>query len=175
MLKTFVVTTATTALMAFSALSAEISKKEVYEAQDEWRQGIIDIGRVYQNDGDYRARAKMLIDELYAYGITEEVLFKPTLASYDQFRETPEQALSYFVGGIIEEDKGFAIKPWSKVRFGKQKIITDQDSALAMGNYYFTPVGSNKETKVEYTFGYVKDEEGNLRIKVHHSSLPHQN
>ena len=40
-----------------------------------------------------------------------------------------------------------------------------------MGNYFFTtPEGD--EVKVEYTFGYVLDDEGALRINVHHSSMP---
>ncbi len=56
--------------------------------------------------------------------------------------------------------------------FGEQQIITDSDSAMAMGNYFFTPVGETTETKVEYTFGYMKDDVGKLRINVHHSSLP---
>ena len=40
-----------------------------------------------------------------------------------------------------------------------------------MGNYFFTaPDGT--EAKVEYTFGYAVDEAGELRIQLHHSSLP---
>tara|TARA_B100000768_G_C10947088_1_gene236083 strand:- start:353 stop:493 length:141 start_codon:yes stop_codon:yes gene_type:complete len=43
---------------------------------------------------------------------------------------------------------------------------------MAMGNYYFTgPDGT--ETKVEFTFDYVMDDEGNLKINLHHSSLPY--
>jgi len=43
---------------------------------------------------------------------------------------------------------------------------------MAMGNYFFTtPKGS--EVKVEYSFGYVLDTEGKLRINLHHSSLPY--
>ena len=43
--------------------------------------------------------------------------------------------------------------------------------ALAMGNYFFTsPEGD--EVKVEYTFGYVLDEAGAVRINLHHSSMP---
>ena len=41
-----------------------------------------------------------------------------------------------------------------------------------MGEYYFTGTDSSV-TKVEYTFGYKKDAEGNLKIVVHHSSLPY--
>lgn len=148
-----------------------ISKQEVLDAQQAWADGIVAISKVFVEEGDYKARAAQHIKDLYAYD-QSEVLFKPTLASDDQFRETFSQALSYFVGGDIAEDKGFAIKPWSKVRFGEQQIITDSDSAVAMGNYYFTPVGSDQETKVEYTFGYMKDDSGHVRINVHHSSLP---
>ena len=40
-----------------------------------------------------------------------------------------------------------------------------------MGNYFFTsPEGD--EVKVEYTFGYVLDEAGAVRINLHHSSMP---
>jgi Uncharacterized protein conserved in bacteria len=148
-----------------------ITKEEVIAAQKQWGEGIEAISDVYQEKGDYREKAAEHIRTLYAYE-QGTVLFKPTLASEDQFRETFDEALSYFVGGIVEEDQGFAIRPWSKVRFGKQEIITDSDSATAMGNYYFTPVGEDEEVKAEYTFGYMKDENGNVRINVHHSSLP---
>ena len=41
-----------------------------------------------------------------------------------------------------------------------------------MGNYFFTgPDGS--DTKVEYTFGYVRGDDGKLKINLHHSSLPY--
>lgn len=150
---------------------ADITVKQVKEAQDKWARGIENISKVFIEKGDYTKAAEDHIDTLYAYGISE-VLFKPTLASSDQFRETKEEALSYFVGGMIEEDKGFAIKPWSKVRFGEQQIIVHGSEAIAMGNYFFTPEGSDKETKVEFTFGYMLDKHGDLRINAHHSSLP---
>ena len=149
-----------------------ITKQDVLDAQKAWGDGIVAIGKAFSDEGDYQARAAQHIRTLYAYDHSE-VLFKPTLASEDQFRETFDEALSYFVKGAVAEDNGFAIRPWSKVRFGQQQIITDSDSAMAMGNYYFTPVGETTEVKVEYTFGYMRDEEGALRINVHHSSLPY--
>ena len=154
-----------------STAHAHITEQQVKEAQTKWAQGIEKISQVYLAKGDYKKAAEDHIDALYAYGISE-VLFKPTLASEDQFRETKEEALSYFVGGIIKEDKGFAIKPWKKARFGEQQIIVHGSEAIAMGNYYFTPVDSDEETKVEFTFGYMLDKHGNLRINAHHSSLP---
>ena len=65
----------------------------------------------------------------------------------------------------------FAIKGWTNVRFENSDIIIDGKTALAMGNYFFTdPEG--QEVKVEYTFGYIEDDQGNLRIQLHHSSMP---
>lgn len=172
-MKKLLTTTAIILLASTSAFAGDkaISKQEVLDAQKAWADGIVAISKVFIDKGDYEDRAEQHIKDLYAYD-DAKVLFKPTLASDDQFRETYSQALSYFVGGEIKEDKGFAIKPWTKVRFGEQEIITDSDSAIAMGNYFFTAQGETTETKVEYTFGYMKDDEGKVRINVHHSSLP---
>lgn len=172
-MKNILTAVAVIAISTSSAIAKDhsITKQEVLDAQKAWADGIVAISKVYLDKGDYKARATQHINELYAYK-QSKVLFKPTLAADDQFRENFDQALSYFVGGSIKEDTGFAIRPWSKVRFGEQEIITDSDSAVAMGNYFFTPHGETKETKVEYTFGYMKDTDGKLRINVHHSSLP---
>ena len=40
-----------------------------------------------------------------------------------------------------------------------------------MGNYFFT-AADGAEVKVEYTFGYIEDDNGGLRIQLHHSSIP---
>jgi hypothetical protein len=42
-----------------------------------------------------------------------------------------------------------------------------------MGNYFFTEL-SGDVTKVEYSFGYTRGPGGELRIHLHHSSLPYQ-
>lgn len=152
------------------AESYGITKADVLSAQAEWGYGIVAISSVHAEGGDYKARAKEHINSLYAYGETD-VMFKPTLAADDQFRETFDEALSYFIGAEGTEDSGFAIKGWTDVRWESNGIYTDDNSAKAMGNYYFTgPDGS--ETKVEYTFGYVLDDDGDLKINLHHSSLP---
>ena len=57
------------------------------------------------------------------------------------------------------------------MRFENEGLYIDSDSAVAMGNYYFTtPEG--QEVKVEYTFGYIPGKDGQPLINVHHSSLP---
>ena len=109
---------------------------------------------------------------MYAYDIGP-VLFKPTFASKKQFRPTFEGALSYFVGGnsTFPEDKGFAIKGWKEVRFENEDIIINGTTSMVMGNYFFTASEDN-EVKVEFSFGYIVDSSGKLRIHLHHSSMP---
>jgi hypothetical protein len=152
-----------------------ISEQEVVEAQIAWGNGIIKIGNEYSAGGDYVAAASDHINEFYGYDLSL-VLFKPTLASVDQFRASFDGALSYFVGGnpSYPEDKGFALQPWTQVRWENAGITNNScTQAIAMGNYYFTPQSGEAETKVEYTIGYIKDVEGDLRMVVHQSSLPY--
>jgi hypothetical protein len=102
------------------------------------------------------------------------VLFKPTLAAEEQFRPTFDKALSYFVASnnACPEDKGFAIKGWTKVKFENADIITEGSVGMAMGNYFFTKPDGDV-SKVEYSFGYMLDNDGNARIILHHSSMPY--
>ena len=155
-------------------MSKNITKEEVLEAQTVWGNGVVAIGKAFTDKADYEKVATDHVDSLYAYGMTD-VLFKPTKAAVEQFRATRESAISYFVAtnGVCKEDKGFAIQPWIKVRFENTGVVLSADTAIAMGNYYFTDT-SGAETKVEYSFGYVKDADGKLRINLHHSSVPFQ-
>ncbi len=149
-----------------------VDKADISNAQRAWGDGIVAIANAHLSGGDYVEIARNHVETLYAYGISP-VLFKPTLAAEEQFRPNFESALSYFVASNNEcpEDKGFAIKGWTNVRFENSDIILRDDSAIAMGNYFFTGQDGN-EVKVEYTFGYIMDENGALRINLHHSSMP---
>ncbi len=151
---------------------AMITRQDVEEAQEKWGQGIVEISSAYSEGADFVKRAELHIASLYDYK-DGNVLFKPTFASEEQFRSTFDSALSYFVSenGVCSEDTGFAIKGWTKVRFQNDNIIIHGSTALAMGNYFFTNY-EGEEVKVEYSFGYTKDSEGNLRICLHHSSIP---
>ena len=151
--------------------AAAITAEEVAAAQQAWGEGIVAIGKTFTEEGDYRAAADEHIKKFYAYGGNETVLFKPTLAAEDQFRGSFDEALSYFVGTEGTEDGGFAIKPWTAVRWENEGTIVDEDSAMAMGNYYFTDTDGN-DTKVEYSFGYIRGDDGELKINLHHSSVP---
>ena len=149
-----------------------ITRDGVEEAQRAWGDGIVAMASAHLEGDDYVGIARNHVETLYAYGVSP-VLFKPTLAAVEQFRPTFEQALSYFVASnnARPEDKGFAIKGWTKVRFENTDIILEESMALAMGNYFFTAPDGD-EIKVEYTFGYVLDDTGALRINLHHSSMP---
>ncbi|MEL6613375.1 MAG: phosphoribosyl-AMP cyclohydrolase [Bacteroidota bacterium] len=150
-----------------------ITMAEVESAQQAWGEGIVAIGQAYTNNQDYRARATEHILQHYAYGANQTILFKPTLASEDQFRGDFAGALSYFVGTEGTEDGGFALAPYTDVRWENEGTVISKDGqmAVAMGNYFFTGTDGNV-TKVEYTFAYAKDRNGDLEIVLHHSSLP---
>lgn len=135
-----------------------------------WGEGIVTIGEIHTNGGDYRQAAADHIQTFYAYG-ARPVLFKPTLASDEQFRGTFDEALSYFVGGDLAEDGGFAIAPYTAVRWESEGTVINGATAMSMGNYYFMqPDGT--EVKVEYTFGIEKMDDGETKFVLHHSSLP---
>lgn len=150
-----------------------MTKAKVLAAQDAWGEGLLRIAKTHSAGKDFESIAQAYVQALYAYDLSA-VLFKPTLAAEIQFRSTFEQAVSYFVAanGACSEDAGFAIKGWTAVRFENVDIIIAGETAVAMGNYFFTdPDGA--ETKVEYSFGYLLDENGQVRINLHHSSLPY--
>ena len=151
-----------------------ITKLEVIKAQELWAQNVIEIGNLYTKNKDYKSRASIFVKQFYAFDVGD-VLFKPTLASAKQFRCTYDDALSYFIGGHILEDKGFALKPWKKINFAERKIIILKEFAFSMGNYFFHSIDGGDEVKVEFTFGYVKDKDNNLLINLHHSSIPYTN
>lgn len=150
-----------------------IRENDIVEAQQEWGQYIIRIGELKENREACEELTEEFVRKLYGYDIGT-VLFKPTLAAEKQFRGTFEGGKSYMIGGDenFSEDVGFALRPWTEVRFENTGIILGEKEAMAMGNYFFTEENGDI-TKVEYSFAYKKDEAGNLKINLHHSSLPY--
>ena len=151
-----------------------ITKDQVIEAQEKWGDGVVKIGALKEKRTECEAFASSFLDDRYAFA-SSTVLFKPTKCEIEQFRPTKSEALSYFIAGedrACNEDKGFAIQPWTKVRFENTGIILEEKRAIAMGNYFFTDLNGD-EAKVEYTFGY-KLENGVLKIDLHHSSFPYK-
>jgi len=169
-------------LRGYDRSTTTISEGEVHAAQANWVSAIKTISAVYFEGGDFVDTAATAAGELYGYGKTN-VLFKPTKATDHPFRPTAEEAMSYFVGAeamkndeFKGEDAGFAInggKGWKDVVFRNHQIELMGETAVAMGDYVFTDATSGDEVRVEYTFGYRKNDDGKVRIYLHHSSVPY--
>jgi len=159
---------------------APVTEAEVLQVQANWANAIKTISKVHKDGGDYIKAAGDAAGELYAYGHSN-VLFKPTKAAEYQFRPTGEEAMSYFVGGSVvdngyKEDAGFAInggKGWAECIYDNHQVEIKNGVGIAMGNYYFTSAEDDSKTKVEYTFGYTRCDDGKVRIFLHHSSVPY--
>jgi hypothetical protein len=151
-----------------------ITKQQVLEVQEKWGNGVVKIGALKNLRTECESFTSSFLDERYAFD-SSLVIFKPTKCEIQQFRPTKAEALSYFIAGddrACNEDKGFAIQPWTKVRFENAGIILEEERAISMGNYFFTDLDGN-EAKVEYTFGY-KLINNELKIDLHHSSFPYK-
>jgi hypothetical protein len=178
---------AAAALMAVSApviadnhdavvVDNNITLAEVEAAQQAWCAALVQIARDFESGGRDRATATAaaVLDAAYGYG-HGAVLFKPTLTSGDQtFRTTREGALAYFVGGnpAFPRDSGFALKGWRDCAIANAGVYINGDLAITMGNVILTN-DKGEQTKVDKTWGFNKDDEGKLRIVLHHSSLPY--
>ena len=145
----------------------------VSSTQQKWADIILEIGKAYNKKQKLENLVFELLHNVYAFNHCD-VLFKPTLAKHTQFRSTKEEFISYFLGQnkVCEEDNGFAIKNWKSIKFENYKIIQHDNFLLSMGNYFFEDE-KNNILKVEYTFGFIQLNENELRINLHHSSLPY--
>jgi len=168
--------TAPAPTVATIATYAPITQAEVEAAQTAWGNALVAISTEADTKGQPAAKrlAEQVIDSAYGYNMGP-VLFKPTLTVAPQtFRTTREGALAYFVGSNSNypNDGGFALKHWRKFKVENAGIVITGNSAISMGNVTFWDDKGNM-TKVDKTWGYVRDGEGKLRIVLHHSSLPY--
>lgn len=155
----------------------KITEEEIAQALVTWGNGKIAISSAFEEGGIEAARqvASANLDAYYGYTFGP-VLFKPTMASGEQtFRPTKAGALAYFCGHSEEYplDNGFAIMGWRACEHITAARFIQGDIAMWMGWIKLT----NKDgsvTTVDKSFGYKKDAAGNLRIVLHHSSLPYQ-
>jgi hypothetical protein len=159
-----------------SQATAPITRDQVIAAQNAWGDALVKISTTYDSSGFEAAKktAEAVIDSAYGYSLGP-VLFKPTLTVVPQtFRTTREGALAYFVGGnkTFASDTGFALKHWRSYKIENAAIFTDGDVAISMGNVRITDRDGNV-TVVDKTWGWKRGTDGNLRIVLHHSSLPY--
>ncbi len=158
-------------------MTTTITEQELAEARKIWGDALVAVSKAYEDGGIEAATevANGALDAAHGYNLGE-VLFKPTLASGEQtFRTTREGALSYFVGhnDNYPLDAGFGLKGWRKVVCETAASFIQGDIAMWIGWVTYTDKNGNV-TKVEKSWGYKKDEQGTLRIVLHHSSLPYQ-
>ena len=154
---------------------AMVTEAQVRAAHQAWGEALVLIATDFAEGGidQAKATATTVIDTAYGYNLGP-VLFKPTLTQAPQtFRTTAEGALAYFVGQDPDfpADQGFALKGWTDVAFEDAALFISGDTAMWMGNVHITD-GTGAVTTVDKTFGYQLDEAGDLRIVLHHSSLP---
>lgn len=157
------------------ATNFNITEEMVINAQKAWSESLLKISKTHMDGGDYKKVANEVLDKGYNYenGI---VLFKPTLTTGDQtFRLDKEGALAYFVGGNPKypNDTGFALKGWVRYVTKNSGIILNGSTAISMGNIYLYDKAGN-ETVVDKTWGFKMNELGQLKIVLHHSSLPYK-
>jgi hypothetical protein len=164
------------AAQATIVVNQAITEAKVRNAQTAWCKALVDISTTGATQGPAAAKAlaEKVIDAAYGYQMGA-VLFKPTLTVVPQtFRTTRAGALAYFVGGDANfpKDTGFALKGWTQCEAKNAAVFIAGDSASSMGNVMITDK-AGKVTTVDKTWTYVKDDAGQLRIVVHHSSLPY--
>ena len=153
-----------------------ISEQDLLDAISAWGNRLVEISEAFENEGIVQATsvAENMLDRLYGFNLGP-VLFKPTLSGGIQtFRPTREAALSYFVGQnpVYPQDSGFGIKFWRKVSAEASAVFIDETVAMWMG--WVTFIDKNDQvTKVDKSWGYKLDDKGDLRIILHHSSLPY--
>jgi hypothetical protein len=70
------------------------------------------------------------------------------------------------------DDTGFALKGWTGVEIDNAAIIISGTTGNTMGHVHITDV-TGAVTTVDKSRGYRPDDEGVLRIVLHHSSLPY--
>jgi hypothetical protein len=159
-----------------SVTNRAITEAEVLAAQKAWGEALVAISTTYDQKGMAAAKAlaEKVIDGAYGYQFGP-VLFKPTLTVAPQtFRTTRAGALAYFVGGDpnFPNDQGFALNGWRSVEIRNAAILISGNTATTMGNVLITDK-NGKVTIVDKTWQFLKDDNGKLRIVLHHSSLPY--
>ena len=147
-------------------------EEDIINIQKEWASGIVKMGELSNDRDSLESFTSDFLDKIYDF--QNQVLFKPTKAANEQFRNSKGSAFSYFIAGDDREcveDIGFALSNWTEILFDNSNIIINEDIAIAMGNYTFK--NEAIKIKVEYSFVY-KNYGDEIKIILHHSSLPYK-
>ena len=153
-----------------------ITVSEIEAAQAAWGDGLVSISTAFAEDEDYVSVAVGVLEDLYGYEYGP-VLFKPTVASDVPFRFDWDGAVSYFIGtsapnAIAEDEAGFATNSWTAVSFEDDwTYVINGETALGMGTVVIT-AGDGDEVTVQKSMAWFRGTDGELRLQLHHSSLP---
>ena len=145
------------------------TKQELFEFIKSWIDGLSMIRTAYKKNEDYKNMALEFINKHYLFN-EESVLFKPTLTNKTIFRNSVDDALSYFIGGKYSEDTGFALKAFESVTIDETNTIIENNLIAIMGILDFKLMSPTEHMRVAFTF-ILKTTESGLKIKIHHSSL----
>ena len=145
------------------------TKQHLFEIIKSWTDGLSMIRTAYEKNEDYKNIALEFINKHYLFN-EESVLFKPTLTNKTIFRNSVDDALSYFIGGKYSEDTGFALKAFESVTIDETNTIIENDLIAIMGILDFKLLSPAEHMRVAFTF-ILKTTESGLKIKIHHSSL----
>jgi hypothetical protein len=145
------------------------TKQELFEFIKSWIDGLSMIRTAYEKNEDYKNIALEFINKHYLFN-EESVLFKPTLTNKTIFRNSVDDALSYFIGGKYSEDTGFALNAYESIDINETNTIIEKDLIAIMGVLDFKLINSDESMRVAFTF-VLKSSESGLKIKIHHSSL----
>ena len=145
------------------------TKQELFEFIKSWIDDLSRIRTAYEKNEDYKNIALEFINKHYLFN-EESVLFKPTLTNKTIFRNSVDDALSYFIGGKYSEDTGFALKAYESIDINETNTIIEKDLIAIMGVLDFKLINSDESMRVAFTF-VLKSSDSGLKIKIHHSSL----
>ena len=168
----------------------KITLDDVEMAQDRWVGALVSISQTYKDKGYKAARkeSRSVIDLAYAYQ-NGAVAFKPTWTTGNTtFRTDKRGAMSYFVGAVNDNGKtiydkypgdiGFAKgsnnpgksrSPWEFSWYENSVVRLNGDTATTMGWVYFQDEAGDT-SKVDKTFEFMKDDDGEIKLVTHHSS-----
>ena len=99
-----------------------ITKEDIIIAQKKWSEGIIKMGEISNNRVLLQSFVSEFLDDVYNF--QEKVLFKPTKANIEQFRNNKESATSYFIAGDdkkCKEDNGFECWRNLQIRYAQAR------------------------------------------------------
>ena len=145
------------------------TKQDLFEFIKSWTDGLSMIRTAYEKNEDYKNIALEFINKHYLFN-EESVLFKPTLTNKTIFRNSVDDALSYFIGGKHSEDTGFALKAFESVTIDEINTIIENNLIAIMGILDFKLMSPTGDMRVAFTF-VLKTTKSDLKIKIHHSSL----